>query len=59
MIVSVENFFLLLMTLKLFSAKAMKYLFRSDYMVKMAFIAYIGAAVGLSTIAGNLGIVMI
>ena len=58
MIVSVENVFLLLMTLKLFSVKAMKYLFRSDYMVKMAFVAYIGAAVGLSTIAGNLGIVI-
>lgn len=58
LVVSVENLFLLIMTFKLFSVKAIKYLLKADYMVKMSIIAYIGASFGLSSIAGNLGIVI-
>lgn len=58
MVVSIENLFLLFMTFKLISVKALKYLWRADYMVKMSIIAYLGAAFGLSSIAGNLGIVI-
>lgn len=56
LVVSVENVFYLLLTLQLFNIKGIKFLFGSDYLVKMSLIAFIGASFALAQICGNLGI---
>lgn len=56
LVVSVENVFYLLFTLQLFNIKGLKFLFGSDYLVKMSLITFIGASFALAQICGNLGI---
>lgn len=55
-VVSIENVFYVILTFKLLNRRALSYLWRSDYMVKMAFVAFIGSSYALAQISGNLGI---
>jgi hypothetical protein len=55
-VVSFENLFYLLLTLQLFRLKFIKYFFKAEFITKVSFLAFLGSAVALSQIAGNMGI---
>lgn len=57
LIVSFENVFYLLITLKLFgSLKGIKYLLTSGFLTKTAFLSFITVSIALAQISGNLGL---
>jgi hypothetical protein len=56
LIVSVENVFYLLITLRLFNLKGLSYLITSNFMVKTAFFSFLTVSVALAQISGNLGL---
>ena len=56
MIVSFENVFYLLLTLRLFSFKGLSYLITSNFMVKTAFFSFLTVTIALAQISGNLGL---
>lgn len=56
LIVSFENVFYVLMTLKLFSLKGIRFLISGNFMVKTALFSFFTVAVALAQISGNLGL---
>ena len=57
-IVSFENVFYLLMTLKIFNIKGINFLVTSNFLVKTAFFSFLTVAIALAQISGNLGLAM-
>jgi hypothetical protein len=58
-IVSFENVFYLLITLRLFTTwSGVKYLFRGNALTKSAFISFFTVSIALAQISGNLGLAM-
>jgi hypothetical protein len=58
LIVSIENVFYLLLTLKILSLKGLRFLITGGFIVKSAFISFITVTIALAQIAGNLGLAM-
>jgi hypothetical protein len=58
LIVSFENVFYLLITLRLLSLKGIGFLLRSNFLVKTAFVSFLTVTIALAQIAGNLGLAM-
>ena len=58
LIVSFENLFYLVITLRLLSLKGVGYLIRSNFKVKTAFFSFLTVTIALAQIAGNLGLAM-
>lgn len=58
LIVSFENVFYLLITLRIFSLKGIRYLITSNFLVKTAFFSFLTVTVALAQISGNLGLAM-
>jgi hypothetical protein len=59
LIVSFENVFYVLITLKLLtSGKGLKFLFTGDFLAKSALFSFLTVSVALAQIAGNLGLAM-
>ncbi len=56
LIVSVENVFYLLITLRIFSFKGLNFIIKSDFLVKSAFLSFITVSIALAQISGNLGL---
>lgn len=56
LIVSVENVFYLLISLRLFTPSGLRFLFSSSALVKSAFFSFLTASLALAQISGNLGI---
>lgn len=57
LIVSFENVFYILVTLKLFSSiRGATYIFRANFLGKTAFLSFITIAIALAQISGNLGL---
>jgi hypothetical protein len=56
LIVSFENVFYLLITLRLFSLKGIGYLITSNFMVKTAFFSFLTVTIALAQISSNLGL---
>ncbi len=54
--VSIENLFLLILTIQFFAEGGLKFLIRGDFITKTAFISFFVASVALAQISGNLGI---
>ena len=57
-IVSFENVFYLLITLKIFNWKGIRYLITSNFLVKTAFFSFLTVTIALAQISGNLGLAM-
>lgn len=57
-IVSFENLFYLLVTIKLINLKGLTFLVKADYSVKTAFISFITISLALAQVSGNLGMAM-
>ncbi len=55
-IVSFENVFYLLLTIKLFSLKGIRFMITGNFMVKTAFVSFLTVAIALAQISGNLGL---
>ena len=58
MAVSFENVFYLLITLKIFNLKGLRFLITSNFLVKTAFFSFLTVTIALAQIAGNLGLAM-
>lgn len=58
LIVSFENVFYLLITLKIFNWKGLRFLITSNFLVKTAFFSFLTVTIALAQIAGNLGLAM-
>lgn len=58
LIVSFENVFYLLITLKIFNLKGLRFLITSNFLVKTAFFSFLTVTIALAQIAGNLGLAM-
>ncbi|MBL7858460.1 MAG: hypothetical protein JNM57_12285 [Cyclobacteriaceae bacterium] len=56
LVVSVENVFYLLLTLKLFNWRGVNFLIRGNFMVKSAFLSFLTVSIALAQISGNLGL---
>ena len=56
LIVSFENVFYLLITLRLLNFKGMNYLITSNFMVKTALFSFLTVSTALAQISGNLGL---
>lgn len=56
LIVSFENVFYLLITLRLFNFKGINYMVTSNFMVKTAFFSFLTVTIALAQISGNLGL---
>jgi hypothetical protein len=56
LIVSVENVFYLLLTLKLMNWRGVNFLFTSNFLVKTALFSFLTVTIALAQIAGNLGL---
>jgi hypothetical protein len=56
LIVSVENVFYLLFTLRLLSIKGFNYLITSNFLVKTSFFSFLTVTIALAQISGNLGL---
>jgi hypothetical protein len=56
LVVSVENVFYLLITLKLLSFRAIRFLWTGNFIVKSAFLSFITVSIALAQISGNLGL---
>lgn len=57
-IVSFENLFYLIISLKLFSLRGFRFIWSADFMVKSAFLSFITVSLALAQISGNLGLAM-
>jgi hypothetical protein len=55
-VVSIENVFYLLITLKLLNFQGIRYLVTSSFLVKSAFFSFLTVSIALAQISGNLGI---
>lgn len=55
-IVSFENIFLLLVTIRFVNKGGIAYVWRGDFLIKTAFLSFITVSVALAQISGNLGI---
>jgi hypothetical protein len=58
LIVSFENVFYLLITLKIFNLRGFHFLINSNFLVKTAFFSFLTVTVALAQIAGSLGLAM-
>jgi hypothetical protein len=58
LIVSFENLFYILITLKIFSFRGIRYLITSNFLVKTSFFSFLSVTIALAQIAGNLGLAM-
>jgi hypothetical protein len=58
LIVSFENVFYLLITLKLVNLRGLYFVFSGNFLVKSAFFSFITVSLALAQIAGNLGLAM-
>jgi hypothetical protein len=58
LIVSFENVFYLLITLKILSFRGLKFLWNADNFVKTAFFSLLSVSIALAQISGNLGLAM-
>jgi hypothetical protein len=58
LIVSFENVFYLLITLRLMNLKGINFLITSNFLVKTAFFSFLTVTVALAQISGNLGLAM-
>jgi hypothetical protein len=58
LIVSFENLFYLLISLKILNLKGLRYLLTSNFLVKTSFFSFLTVTVALAQIAGNLGLAM-
>lgn len=56
LIVSFENVFYLLITLKIFNLKGFRFMITSNFLVKTAFFSFLTVTVALAQISGNLGL---
>ncbi|MEJ1237907.1 hypothetical protein WBG78_07260 [Chryseolinea sp. T2] len=56
--VSFENVFYVLITLKLFNLRAIRFLISSSFLVKTAFVSFLTVAIALAQVSGNLGLAM-
>ncbi len=56
LIVSFENLFYLLITLRIFNLKGINFLITSNFLVKTAFFSFLTVAIALAQISGNLGL---
>lgn len=57
LIVSVENVFYLILTIKLLSSfKGIKFIFTGNFLVKSAFFSFITVSIALAQVSGNLGL---
>ncbi len=56
LIVSFENVFYLLITLRLFNLKGLNYLITANFLVKTAFFSFLTVSVALAQVSGNLGL---
>ena len=57
-IVSFENLFYLIISFRLLTFPAIRFLFTSDLFVKTSFLSFITVSIALAQIAGNLGLAM-
>ncbi len=55
-VVSIENVFYLLITLRLLNFQGIRYLFTSSFLVKSAFFSFLTVSIALAQVSGNLGI---
>ncbi len=55
-IVSMENVFYLIVTLRILNSKGIKFLFTGNALIKTAFLSFITASIALAQISGNLGL---
>jgi len=55
-IVSIENLFYVLITIRLLNLRFLRYLFQSQYLVKASLLFFIVASLALAQVSGNLGI---
>ena len=58
LVVSVENLFYLLFSLRLFSLSGLRYLLFSNFLIKTAFFSFLTVSIALAQISGNLGLAM-
>jgi hypothetical protein len=58
LIVSFENVFYLLMTLKILNLKGIRYLITSNFLVKTCLFGFLTVTIALAQISGNLGLAM-
>lgn len=56
LIVSFENVFYLLITLKIFNLKGFRFLLTGNFLVKTAFFSFLTVTIALAQISGNLGL---
>jgi len=56
LIVSFENVFYILMTIKIFNLKGVKFLITSNFLVKTAFFSFLTVSIALAQVSGNLGL---
>ncbi len=56
LIVSFENVFYLLITLRMFNLKGINFLITSNFLVKTAFFSFLTVSIALAQISGNLGL---
>lgn len=58
LIVSIENFLCLLITLRIFNWTGLQFLLSSSFIVKTAFLSFISVTIALAQISANLGLAM-
>jgi hypothetical protein len=56
LIVSVENVFYLMMTIRLFSLKGLRFIITGNFLIKSAFFSFLTVSIALAQISGNLGL---
>lgn len=56
LIVSFENVFYILLSIKMLNLRAIKYLISSNFLVKTAFVSFFSVTIALAQVSGNLGL---
>jgi hypothetical protein len=56
LVVSVENVFYLLITLRIINLSGLRFIFTGNFLIKSAFLSFITVSIALAQISGNLGL---
>jgi hypothetical protein len=56
LIVSIENVFYLLITLRIFSIRGLKFMISGSFLIKSAFLSFLAVSIALAQISSNLGL---